>query len=90
MALAGHSGSCDHGCGDQHRGHKFKLRHLIYPLHMKSPRRLLHGNGAAIDGFKLQLHHVVRRVRSGASYDHSPMGARLRYARLMAVTLLSG
>ena len=36
MARASHSGSCEHGCGDQRSQRKFKLSHLISPLHMKS------------------------------------------------------
>jgi hypothetical protein len=40
MARASHSGSCEHGCGDQCSRQKFKLSHLIYPLHMKSQRRV--------------------------------------------------
>src|SRR4029077_20125287 len=36
MARASHSGSCEHGCGDQCSRQKFKLSHLISPLHMKS------------------------------------------------------
>jgi hypothetical protein len=40
MALASHSGSCENGCGDQCSRQKFKLSHLIYPLHMKSQRRV--------------------------------------------------
>jgi hypothetical protein len=37
MALASHSGSCEHGCGDQCSRQKFKLSHQISPLHMKKP-----------------------------------------------------
>src|ERR1700694_2724689 len=40
MAPASHSGSCEHGCGDQCSRQKFKLSHLISPLHMKSQRRV--------------------------------------------------
>src|SRR5260370_42666467 len=74
MARAGHSGSCERSCGDQCSRQKFKLSHLISPLHMKANGVwLLHGNGAAIDGLKLQFLHVVqRRARSGASYDQAP------------------
>src|SRR6266436_7392024 len=74
MARAGHSGSCERGCGDQCSRQKFKLSHLISPLHMKANGVwLLYGSGAAIDGLKLQLLHVVqRRARSGASYDQPP------------------
>src|SRR5260370_41913962 len=36
MARASHSGSCKHGCGDQCSRQKFKLGHLVSPLHMKS------------------------------------------------------
>jgi hypothetical protein len=35
MARASHSGSCEHGCGDQCSRQKFKLSHLISPLHEK-------------------------------------------------------
>jgi hypothetical protein len=40
MARASHSGSCEHGCGDQCSRQKFKLSHLISPLQMKSQRRV--------------------------------------------------
>jgi hypothetical protein len=40
MARASHSGSCEHGRGDQCSRQKFKLSHLISPLHMKSQRRV--------------------------------------------------
>src|SRR5258705_519228 len=44
---------------------------------------LLYGNGAASDGLKLQLLHVVqRRARSGASYDHSPSSKSSRRIEL--------
>src|SRR5258708_39626080 len=36
MARVSHSGSCEHGCGDQCSRRKFKLSHLVYPLYMKS------------------------------------------------------
>jgi hypothetical protein len=36
LALASHSGSCEHGCGDQCSRQKFKLGHLISPLDVKS------------------------------------------------------
>jgi len=35
MARESHSGSCEHGCGDQCSRQKFKLSHLISPLHEK-------------------------------------------------------
>src|SRR5260370_27990123 len=40
MARAGHSGSCERGCGDQCSRQKFKLGHLVSPLHMKSRQRV--------------------------------------------------
>ena len=42
MARAGqsHSGSCERGCGDQRSRQKFKLGHLVSPLHMKSRQRV--------------------------------------------------
>jgi hypothetical protein len=40
MAGASHSGLCEHGCGDQCSRQKPKLSHLIFPLHMKSQRRV--------------------------------------------------
>src|SRR5258708_21126336 len=36
MARASHSGSCMHGCGHHCSRQKFKLGHLVSPLHMKS------------------------------------------------------
>src|SRR5258705_13296754 len=36
MARMSHSGSCEHGGGDQCGRQKFKLSHLISPLHMKA------------------------------------------------------
>jgi hypothetical protein len=39
MACTSHSGSCEHGCGDQCSRQKFKLSHLISPSHMKSRRQ---------------------------------------------------
>jgi hypothetical protein len=38
MARASRSGSCKHGCGDQCGRQRFKLSHLISPLHVKSQR----------------------------------------------------
>jgi hypothetical protein len=32
MVLASHSGSCEHGCGDQCSRQKFKLSHSVFPL----------------------------------------------------------
>src|SRR5258707_11353065 len=40
MARVSHSGSCENGCGDQCGRQKFKLSHLISPLHMESQRRV--------------------------------------------------
>ncbi len=40
MAGASHSRRCEHGCGDQCSRQKLKLSHLIFPLHMKSQRRV--------------------------------------------------
>jgi hypothetical protein len=34
MALASHSGSCEHSCGDQCSRQKFKLRHSMLPFDM--------------------------------------------------------
>src|SRR5258707_11145847 len=84
MARASHSGSCERDCGDQCSRQKFKLSHLISPLHMKANGVwLLYGNGAAIDGLKLQFPHVVQRpARSGASYDHSPSSKSSRRIEL--------
>src|SRR5260370_36067282 len=36
MAISSHSGSCDHGCGDQCCRQQFQLSHLISPLYVKS------------------------------------------------------
>jgi|SRR5450631_180398 hypothetical protein len=36
MALAGHGGSCERGCGDQRSRQKFKLSHSISPLIRKA------------------------------------------------------
>jgi len=47
MARASHSGSCDHGCGDQCCRQKFKLSHLISPLYMKSHVPVLERHFAA-------------------------------------------
>ena len=35
MALASHSGSCKHGCGDQCSRQKFELGHSISPLGLR-------------------------------------------------------
>jgi hypothetical protein len=40
LALASHSGSCKHGCGDQCSRQKFNLSHSIYPLNTKGQRHL--------------------------------------------------
>jgi hypothetical protein len=40
MAVASHSGRYEHGSGDQCSRQKLKLSHLIFPLHMKSQRRV--------------------------------------------------
>src|SRR5258708_37733003 len=84
MARASQSGSCERACGDQCSRQKFKPSHLISPLHMKANGVwLLYGNGAASDGLKLQLLHVVqRRARSGASYDRSPSSKSSRRIEL--------
>ena len=40
LALASHSGSCKHGCGDQCSRQKFDLSHSISPLNTKSQQHL--------------------------------------------------
>ena len=40
LALASHSGSCKHGCGDQCSRQKFNLNHSISPLNTKSQQQL--------------------------------------------------
>ena len=40
LALASHSGSCEHGCRDQCSRQKFKLGHLISPWDVQSQQRV--------------------------------------------------
>jgi hypothetical protein len=64
MALASHSGSCEHGCNDPCSRQKFKLGHSAFPFDMKSQRRLFYANGEAIRPIKETYPHVVSRLRA--------------------------
>jgi hypothetical protein len=72
MALASHSGSCEHGCSDQSSRQKFKLSHSISPQDIRSQTfGLSKKMREAADRLKRTVSHVVSTPREvGASYDH--------------------
>lgn len=72
MVLASHSGSCEHGCGDQCSRQTFKVCHSVFPFDMKrQPRLAPYGNGEAIKPIKGTYPHVVSTPREvGGSRDH--------------------
>ena len=83
-ALAGQSGSCEGGCGDQRSRQKFQSGHSISPLDLKSQQRLASPWKWSSDRpIKVTSPHLVSRAREvGAGCVHRLQDAKNQFGIL--------